>query len=425
MTIADLKARWRHSKAITPRVGFFGLLGQGNFGNDGSMESILNFLRTKHPDVILGCLCSGPENVTTRYNIPTTRLNWYRSEYQTASNTVSIAMKVLGKGVDTIRTVAWVRRFDVVIVPGMGVLESTLPLRPWGFPYSLFLLCAAGRIFGTRIALVSVGAEFISARSLRWLITWAARLAHYRSYRDIPSKDAMRSMGVNTSRDEVYPDLAFALPRPPEKANNAGTVGVGVMKYHGGNDDRRRANEVYRTYVDNLKHFVRWLVDNDRRVRLLIGDDEDAAVIAEILSDLRDHRPDLEPSQVITEPIHSLADVMLQMSFVDTVVATRFHNVVCALRISKPVVAVGYGVKNEAVMAEFGLAEFCQRVKSLDVERLFDQYTTLESRREELKCMLTEKNMSVAKRLEDQFDALSSLIEGEPNRRRFQLHAQV
>ena len=417
MTAADRKARRGHSEAITPRVGFFGLLGQGNFGNDGSMESVLNFLRTKHPDAILGCLCSGPEDVTARYGIPATRLNWHRLEYQTASNIGLITMKAFGKGVDAIRTVAWVRRFDVVIVPGMGVLDSSLPLRPWGFPYSLFLLCTAGRIFGTRIALISVGAEFIPARSVRWLITWAARLARYRSYRDIPSRDAMRSMGVNTSDDEVYPDLAFALPRPPDTANHAGTVGVGVMKYHGGNDDRRWADEIYRTYVDNLKHFVRWLVDNDRRVRLLIGDDEDMAVIAEILSDLRDHRPDLEPSQVVTEPIHCLADVMLQMSFVDTVVATRFHNVVCALRMSKPVVAVGYGAKNEGVMTEMGLAEFCQRVKSLDVERLCDQYTTLEGRWEELRCMLTEKNLAAAKRLDHQFTALSSLIDGEPNRR--------
>jgi polysaccharide pyruvyl transferase WcaK-like protein len=405
------------SESITPRVGFFGLLGQGNFGNDGSMESVLNFLRKKHPDVILGCLCSGPENVAAQYGIPATRLNWYRSEYQTASSIGSIAMKALGKSVDAFRTLAWVRRFDVVIVPGMGVLDSSLPLRPWGFPYSLFLLCAAGRLCGTRIALVSVGAEFIQARSVRWLIMLAARLACYRSYRDIPSRDAMRRMGVNTVGDEVYSDLAFALPRPPETANHVGTVGVGVMKYRGSTDDRRWADEIYRTYVDNLKQFVRWLVDNDRRVRLLIGDDEDAAVIAEILSDLRDHQPDLGPSWVVTEPVRCLADVMHQMSLVDTVVATRFHNVVCALRMSKPVVAIGYGAKNEGVMTQMGLAEFCQRVKSLDVKRLVDQYITLESRRDEIRCMLTEKNLAAAKRLEHQFTALSSLIDGAANRR--------
>ena len=109
------------------------------------------------------------------------------------------------------RTAAWVRRHDVVIVPGMGVLEATLPLRPWGFPYSLFLLCATGRLFGTRVALVSVGAAAIGDRPTRALVRWSARLATYRSYRDALSRDAMRAMGVDTARDEVYPDLAFAL----------------------------------------------------------------------------------------------------------------------------------------------------------------------------------------------------------------------
>ena len=67
----------------------------------------------------------------------------------------------LGIFVDAYRTCAWVRRHDVVIVPGMGVLEATLPLRPWRTPYLMFLTCLSGRVFGTRVALVSVGANVI------------------------------------------------------------------------------------------------------------------------------------------------------------------------------------------------------------------------------------------------------------------------
>ena len=44
------------------------------------------------------------------------------------------------------------------------------------------------------------------------------------------------------------------------------------MAYYGGNDDRRQADEIYASYVENMKRFVRWLVDNGRRVRLLVGD---------------------------------------------------------------------------------------------------------------------------------------------------------
>ncbi|OSP39303.1 hypothetical protein B7767_32385, partial [Streptomyces sp. 13-12-16] len=167
-----------------PRIGVFGLLGSGNVGNDGSLEVVLGYLRAEHPEAVVDTMCGGPEAVTARYGIPATRLNWYRGEYRTASRAGAIAAKGLGKLVDVVRTAAWARRHDVVIVPGMGVLETTLPLRPWGFPYSLFLLCATGRLLRTRVALVSVGAGPIGNRPTRALTRWSTRLAAYRSYRD-------------------------------------------------------------------------------------------------------------------------------------------------------------------------------------------------------------------------------------------------
>ncbi|MFF1628710.1 polysaccharide pyruvyl transferase family protein, partial [Streptomyces sp. NPDC058272] len=267
------------------RVGVFGLLGSGNLGNDGSLEAVLGYLRAEHPETVVDALCGGPEVVAARYGIPATRLHWYRGEYRTASRAGAIAGKGLGKLVDVFRTAAWVRRHDVVIVPGMGVLEATLPLRPWGFPYSLFLLCASGRLLGTRVALVGVGAAAIGNRPTRVLVRWSARLAAYRSYGDTQSRDAMRAMGVDTARDEVHPDLAFALPTPPHSAipGPPGPVCVGVMDFHGGNDDRARADEIHRRYLDGTTRFVRALVEDGRPVRLLTGDELDRPVAAAIV----------------------------------------------------------------------------------------------------------------------------------------------
>jgi polysaccharide pyruvyl transferase WcaK-like protein len=410
MTSRRLIRKRKPASGTTLRVGLFGLLGSGNLGNDGSLEAVLGYLRAEHPDAILGCLCAGPERVSARYGISATRLHWNHSEYQTASGLRAIALKVLGKGIDAVRTLSWVQRFDVVIVPGMGVLEATLPLRPWGFPYSLFLLCASGRLVGTTVALVSVGANFIQQRPTRWLLASATRLAHYRSYRDAASKDAMRRMGVNTSGDAVYPDLAFALAIPPEVSVGGSAVGVGVMAYHGGNDERLRANEIHASYVEKIKRFIRWLVDNDRRVRLFTGDHVDESVVTEILSDVRAHRPDLEPSRVVAVPASSLDDLMEQMSSVDIVVATRYHNVLCALKLAKPTLSIGYAVKNDILMAEMGLADFCQSARSVDVERLIEQFTELESRRELLRRAMVEKNLANRRDLEHQFAVLSATL---------------
>lgn len=386
------------------RVGFFGLLGSGNLGNDGSFQAVLDYVRTEFPDARLGALVGGPDVVRSRFGVDATPLHWNQSEYETASGLRAIALKGFGKLVDIARTAAWVRRQDVVIVPGMGVLEATLPLRPWGFPYSLFLLCLTGRLLGTRVALVGVGAGAINAPATRTLVRWSARLAAYRSYRDEPSLNAMRAMGVDTSRDEVYPDLAFSLPTP-DATPKPGVVGVGVMAYYGGNDDRADGDRIYRHYVTTMNRFVRWLVDSGRPVRLFIGDRIDQQVVDEILASTA--------SPLVTAaPAGDLDELMREMAAVESVVATRYHNVLCALKVATPTVAIGYARKNDVLMAELGLDGFTQDARSVDFDRLVEQFTELEKRSDELRRTLAERNQACADRLKHQFAALTAALFG-------------
>ncbi|GAA0598405.1 polysaccharide pyruvyl transferase family protein [Streptomyces crystallinus] len=409
------------SAAETPlRVGVFGLLGSGNLGNDGSLEALLGFLRAEHPRAAVDALCGGPEAVTARFAIPATRMHWYRGEYRTASRAAAIASKGLGKVVDVARTAAWVRKHDVVIVPGMGVLEATLPLRPWGFPYSLFLLCASGRLFGTRVALVSVGAAEIGNRPTRALVRWSARLAAYRSYRDAPSRDAMRAMGVDTARDEVYPDLAFALPTPPAgpPSGPPGLVCVGVMAFRGGNDDRARAEDIHRRYVDGMTAFVGALADEGRPVRLLTGDGCDAPVVEAIL--------DTVASPLVTAAeTASLDDLMRETAAAETVVATRYHNLICALKTGTPTLAVGYAVKSEALMDRMGLGAYCHPAREVDADRLLDQFRALEKRSQEVRQVLTERNRTAAEQLTHQFTALTRVLFPANGRARTPTHREA
>ncbi|MFD9608090.1 polysaccharide pyruvyl transferase family protein [Streptomyces sp. NPDC059083] len=391
---------------MTPvRVGVFGLLGSGNLGNDGSLEAVLGHLRATHPEAVVDALCGGPEVVTARYGIPATRLHWYRGEYRTASRAGAIAGKGLGKVVDVFRTAAWVRRHEVVIVPGMGVLEATLPLRPWGFPYALFLLCASGRLFGTRVALAGVGAGPVRDRATRALVRWSARLAAYRSYRDVQSRDAMREMGVDTARDEVHPDLAFALPAPAPVGHAAapGLVCVGVMDFHGGNDDRHRAEEIHRRYLDGTTRFVRALVEEGRPVRLLTGDACDAPVVAAILDAV-------DSPLVGAAEAASLADLMEETAAAGTVVATRYHNLVCALKAGTPTLALSYAPKSDALMAGMGLAAYCHPAREVDPDRLMEQFRELEKNAEDLRRTLAERNAATARLLEHHLTALTAAL---------------
>ena len=384
------------------RIGVFGLLGSGNLGNDGSLEALLGYLRGAHPDAVVDAFCGGPESVSARFGIAATRMHWNRGEYRTASRAGAVVTKGAGKAVDVFRTAAWVRRHDVVIVPGMGVLEATLPLRPWGFPYALFLLCASGRLTRTPVALVGVGAAPIGSRPVRTLVRWSARLAAHRSYRDAPSREAMRAMGVDTSRDDVHPDLAFALPTPPSRPQ-PGLVCVGVMAFHGGNDDRARAEEIHRRYLDGTIRFVRTLVGEGRRVRLLTGDGVDALVVAAILGAV-------DSPLVSAAETASLADLMKETAAAGTVVATRYHNLICALRVGTPTLALSYATKTEALMARMGLGAFCHPAREVDAERLLEQFRELEKRAPQLRRTLAEHNLAATRQLDDHLTALTTAL---------------
>jgi len=409
------RAEDRRRPVSAPRVGFFGHLGACNIGNDASLEAVLRYVKAEYPDAVLDAMCPGPQRVQDHYGLDAIPMLWYQRHEGRVSGWPAVAFKVLGRGLDTFRMASWVRRHNVVIVPGAGVLEASLPLWPWGMPYALFVVCACGRLFGTKVAFVSVGAGVINKRITRWLSNSAARLAYYRSFRDAGARDALAKRGVDTSRDHVFTDLAFALPMlVPDFAEtgNADIVGVGVMAYHGSNDDRSRANEIFLAYVQAMTEFVTWLVDNGRLVRLFIGDTNgsDHSVVQDILAHLRRSRPQIDPSQVVAEPVLSFADVEQAMQRCAAIVGIRYHNIVAALKIAKPAISISYSPKHDLLMSELGLSEFCLPVNGLDGAQMIKLFTELDARSAQLRQQMLPRAAALAERASDQFAELSTVL---------------
>lgn len=389
-----------------PTVGFFGLLGSGNLGNDASFEAVVTFLRSRHPQARLTAMCGGPERVRSRYGIPSVPLHWYDTQ---TTRPLAPVRKALGKVLDVYRTARFVRRCDLVVVPGMGVLETTLPMRPWGWPFTLFLLTASGRLLGTPTALVGVGADTIGAPVTRRLLTAAARLAHHRSYRDRYSKDALSRMGVDTSADDVHPDLVFALPDPPPGRTVPGRVGLGVMAFRGDNDDRARGEEIFSTYVAGIIEFAHWLLDRGYTIRLFTGDAVDDEVVAAVLDSAR-ARTTIAPGAVDVEPVDDLTELMARIDTVELMIASRYHNVLSALKLGKPTIALGYGAKSDALMARMGIGDFGQSIRTIDVPLLMKQFARLEDERDQLRATLAESNAACRRELDDAFDRLSAVL---------------
>lgn len=401
----------QYGEAVTSNrksgIAVFGLFGCGNLGNDGSLEAMLLLLREKRPGARLFCVCKVPEVVADSFGIDTTPIRSARAD-GIARVLNRMFLKLPCKALDLIHALRHIRKAGVMIVPGTGILDD-FGERPAGMPFDVFNWCLAARLMGTRIAFVSIGVGPIGNRLSRWLMTRAARMADYRSYRDTASREFMESVGFDTSRDAIYPDLAFKLPVPQQTAAEPScqlTVGVGVMNYRGWYAFDKGGQEIFDSYVAKMAVFVTHLLSRGYDVRLLTGDRDDAPAVEAILAALSAR----DTQRLSSEPVHSLHDVFCQVGRTDLVVATRFHNVVAALMAGKPVISLGYAVKNDLLLGEMGLDGFCQHIDRFDVDLLIEQFSRLAENRNEYSRTISRRVGEFRKKLELQDECILSTV---------------
>jgi polysaccharide pyruvyl transferase WcaK-like protein len=299
-------------------------------------------------------------------------------------------------------------------MPGTGILDDYGDT-PWAMPYALLKWCLAARVCGVKIGFVSVGAGPMDNAINRWLLKSAAKLANYRSYRDMVSKEFMQSIGMDTRNDPIYPDIVFKLQTPPSSTTLSGdegslTVGVGAMLYYGPRGLAVRGAQFYEMYLKKITRFVLWLLEHGHRVRLLMGDAIDQHAADSVFNAVMAERRSLSRKQFSVAPVRSFNDLMLAMADTHIVVASRFHNLICALKLNKPTISLGYRKRHEELMRGMGLGEFCQKLEHLDVDRLIDQFTTLTSARASYVGIIAEANGAYQKLLAQQDELLSRTL---------------
>lgn len=354
------------------RVALLGQFGSGNYGNDGSLAAMIATLRRAAPAAELVCICSGPEAVSARFGIPARTIGASRSETAGAGALGRLVMRLPGRApgriMGVLATIRACRGLDAVIVPGTGILDDFHD-RAFGWPFVLLRWCVAARLAGARIALVSIGAGPIRGRLSRRFLLAAARLAGFRSYRDEVSRDFMAAAGFDVTQDPVRPDLALGLPPPPPQGAS-GTVGVGLMSYYGWRKDGPDGEAIFAAYIARMADFVAWLREAGWRVHLLGGDDSDARAV-EAVAERVDEDGALRRAGLLTIGAgRSLEVVMAELSRCDLVTASRFHNVLSAVRVGRPTLSIGYAEKNRALLAAAGLGDFCLEIEDFDLPAL-------------------------------------------------------
>lgn len=412
----------QEEKKKPKRIGFFGLFGQQNWGNECTLQAILPNARKHLPDAEIICICTGPEETSARYGIAAYPMQAAHGKAGWGRN--NLFMRWIGKIFFRIpmELMHWVTAFKtlkgtrLLIAPGTGLLTD-FDGNIFGRPYDIFKWSVVAKLCRCKLLFVSIGAGPIRSPLGRWFITSALSMADYRSYRNSYSRKYLESIGFERKKDPVFPDLAFSLPGTmmPESGNRdrqRPVIGVGVADeivgakaYYNGNDLlEQRIEAIYRDYMQKTCSFVAWLRDNEYTVRILVGDAlHDGKAKEELTNRLKTRGYDLEDGNILDDQITSVEQLLTQLATTDAVVSPRFHNIILALMLNKPVISLSYHEKFVSLMAELGLEEYCQHTDDLDTDRLIELFAKLMTDADTIKNHIKQKVEEYRLALERQY----------------------
>ena len=367
-----------------PRIGLFGLFGVHNLGNEATLAATIAALRERIPDVELTLVSSPLRADAGLPTYPTIEPDLAPMLYRPWRLVPWRWKRAFGGLVQRIteplrrrRTRRAAASLDMLLIAGTGIADD-FGQGPLDAPHHMARWCEVVRGMGGYVCFASIGAGPAShPLSRRWFGD-ALRAANYRSYREYSSQKFAIEIGVDAAADPVLPDLVFSLPVDPERASRPvqwppRSIGLGVMGYSGWNVEGAAAEANYSRYLTRIEWLARQLLDAGYRLHLLIGNrGGDRRPVADLRAALADH-PAAAAGALVASDIHTHEDVMAEIAATDLVVATRFHNVLKALRLGRPVISIGYASKNDDLMRAMGLGEYCHGVDDFDPARVLAQ----------------------------------------------------
>ena len=367
------------------RLGAFGFLGLGNLGNEGSFAALLEHLRSLDADVDVRCFAGDPEAVRREHGVEAVALMSHRPRPGAAGRSEQVR-KAWGRLVDGPRIWRLVGEVDVVVVPGMGVLEPVLGgANLWGLAYWQLLATIAARLRHRSFVLLSVGMGVPTDRRVRFYYRATLRLARYTTFRDRGSRTASAQIGGDAQPGTVTADLAFGLASPADAREPLpGRIVLGVMTPGTDGGDSSRVS----VYTDEVSRAIVRLLDQGHSVRVVVGDLADRPLAERIAGIVLQHRPSVDETTFGVSHADTLRALMAEMVEAEVVVASRYHNLVCALLVGRPAVSLGYAPKNAELLADFGLPAYDQPMTDFDIDVLDRQVQELCEQRSALEPQL-------------------------------------
>jgi polysaccharide pyruvyl transferase WcaK-like protein len=382
--------------------------GGGNLGDQASVDAVIGNIRVRWPGSVIALLSMNPSETARIHGIPSYPLRTHTWElgYMSAARKSNSASKFhfmhwlrttrtpvlrLPRAVSRelaflITALRIIRHFDLLIVSGGGQLTGKTG--PWGFPYSILLWFLVARLAGTRCMLLNVGIGPLTDALTKFFITRTLNAADYVSFRDKPSQALARNIGF-AGDSQVFPDNVYSLEVCTPSVVGSGKreqpiVGISPLAYP--NRFMFGTTEQKTMYADIIAKFALFASSLVRRSYsiALFGTDfgEDPATIEDLRMALRDRHNIATP---VYEPIKDVEGLLHEMSAMDYVVTCRYHGVVFAHLLNKPVLAISPHPKVADHMSALGLSKYCVDIQIIDPNLLADTFEALVRDRDDIK----------------------------------------
>jgi len=409
------------------KIALLHYTGGGNLGDQASVDAVIDSIRNRWPDSKIALLSMNPTETAKIHAVTSYPLRTYTWSvgYSSAEKTnegsrfpllgwlrwtrtpvVMLPRGVLRELAFFVSALRIMRHFNLLIVSGGGQLTGKSG--PWGFPYGILIWFLAARLTGTRRMLLNVGAGPLTEPLTKFLVLRALRASNYVSLRDEPSQALVHSIGF-AGESRVFPDNVYALVPPPAIAsrktvNGTPVVGVSPLAYPSRSFHIAEHKAAYEAVMLKFATFTSALIKRGYEVELFGTDiGEDPATIEDLQSVLRDRYG------IDTVPYNRTSQVqqlLRNMSRMDYVVTSRFHGVVFAHLLNKPVLAVAPHPKVSDHMAALGLSQYCADIRTFDPSRLTEVFDELVRDRFNIEHRLADRLVQYRLLLEKQFDSL-------------------
>jgi len=382
--------------------------GGGNLGDQASVDAVIGNIRVRWPRTVIELLSMNPSETARIHGVPSYPLRTHTWElgYGSAARKSNSASKFhFMRWLRTTRTPVFrlpraisrelafliaafriIRHFDLLIVSGGGQLTGKSG--PWGFPYSILLWFLVAKLAGTRCMFLNVGAGPLTDPLTKFFVARTLYAADYVSFRDKPSQALARNICF-AGHSQVFPDNVYSLGVCPPSVVGSGKreqpiVGISPLAYP---DASMIGTAEQKTmYADIIAKFALFASSLARRSYsiALFGTDivEDQATIEDLRTGLRDRHNIATPAY---EPIKEVDELLCKMSAMDYVVTCRFHGVVLAHLLNKPVLAISPHPKVADHMSALGLSKYCVDINTFDPHLLADTFEALVRDRNDIK----------------------------------------